>query len=126
MAKSVKNEEMTLGKRIQSIRTELGFSMNELAKRVGVSHVQISNYEADSQNPTAATLLRIATELETSTDFLLKGTGSTELADYLDRIKTLSGAEQLNVLKYLKERFEMDAFKRLQRKQLKDVINKDL
>lgn len=126
MAKRGKNEETTLGMRIQSLRTELGISMNELGKKVGVSHVQISNYEADTQNPSSATLLKISTHLETTTDFLLKGFPSAqELTSYFEKIKTLPGSEQMKILEYLKERFEMAAFKKLKEKQFGEIIEKD-
>lgn len=127
MKKRGKNEEITLGKRIESLRTGLGLSMNELAKRVGVSHVQISNYESDSQTPTSAVLKEIATQLETTTDFLLlKVSPIDELEGYFERIKNLPGVEQMKVLEYLRERFEMSEYKQLKSKQFGDVIQRKL
>ncbi|HMV07489.1 MAG TPA: helix-turn-helix transcriptional regulator [Cyclobacteriaceae bacterium] len=126
MAKRGKNEEITLGKRIQSLRTDRGISMNELAKRVKVSHVQISNYESDAQSPTSAVLLNIANELETTADFLLKGSPTDELTAYFEKVKTLSGVEQLKILEYLRERFEMSEYRKLKSKQFGEVIEKNL
>lgn len=126
MAKKGKNEDSTLGKRIESLRMELRISMNELGKRVGISHVQISNYESDTQSPTAAVLLKIADQLGTTTDFLLKGTPTDELIVYFERIKTLSGVEQRKILEYLRERFEIDGYQKLKLKQFGDVIEKNL
>lgn len=122
MAKKGKNEEIKLGTRIQALRVQQGLSMNELAKKVGISHVQISNYENDAQSPTSAILLKIADQLSTTTDYLLKGISSDDLIVYFEKIKTLPGTEQMKVLEYLRERFEMLEYRNLKLKQFRDVI----
>lgn len=126
MAKKSKEEDKTLGKRIELLRVGLGISMNTLAKRVGVSHVQISNYESDAQSPTSTILLKIADQLDTSTDYLLKGTPTSELAAYFERVKTLPGEEQRRILEYIQERFEIDNYRKLKLTQFGDVIERNL
>jgi transcriptional regulator with XRE-family HTH domain len=125
MAKKGKNEGVSLGGRIQSLRMELGISMNELGKRIGISHVQISNYETDTQSPTSAVLLKIAVELGTTTDYLLMGVALDELTAYFERIKSLSGVEQMKILEYLRERFVMAEYRKLKSKQFGEVIEKN-
>lgn len=124
--KRSKNEQNSLGRRIESLRLELGLSMNELAKRVGISHVQISNYESDTQSPTSTILLKIAEHLGTTTDFLLNGSPTEELNAYFERIQTLPGAEQRKILEYLRERFEIESFRKLRTKLFGEVLEKDL
>jgi transcriptional regulator with XRE-family HTH domain len=125
MAKRGKTEGGTLGGRIQSLRVESGISMNELGKRVGISHVQISNYETDAQSPTSAVLLKIAVELGTTTDYLLMGVSLDELTAYFEKIKGLSGVEQMKILEYLRERFVMAEYRKLKSKQFGEVIEKN-
>lgn len=118
-----KDHGITLGKRIENLRNEVGLSMNELAKRLETSHVQIANYERDEQIPSAAVLLKIANELKTTCDYLLKGFSNEELSFYFAKIETLPGVEQMKLLEYLKERFEIERFKRFQSMKVRDFIN---
>lgn len=54
----------TLGGKIRKTRTALGWSIRELAKRVGVSHVAVVHAETNQHRPDRSTLIRYAQELK--------------------------------------------------------------
>jgi len=122
---TAKNKQVldTLGKRIEELRIETGLSMNELAKRINSSHVQIANYEKDLQVPSAIILQKIAKELHTSADYLLDGFSNEELSKYFEKIKTLPAIEKMSVLHYMKVMVEFQAFKNLKNKQVGELIS---
>lgn len=62
---------MTLGERLKTRRTELGYSQHELSEMSGVSQVQISRYEVDANMPTSDAIIRLAKTLGVSADWLL-------------------------------------------------------
>lgn len=113
----------TLGQRIEKLRKENGLTMNELAKRIEVSHVQVSNYEKDSQIPSAVVLMKIADVLDTSSDYLLKGHLPHLLKHYLDKIDTLSGPEQLKLLNCIQDIFKINGYMKLKKMQLGDMLD---
>lgn len=60
-----------LGQRISEMRTNLGWSQVELAKRLGVVKQTVSNWENDNIQPSIEMLVRIAHIFNVSTDYLL-------------------------------------------------------
>lgn len=70
---------MTTGQRIRAARKKAGMTQAELAKRLGISYVGISQWENDIRNPKYETLLRIAKALNVEVDTL-----------YTDREKEIS------------------------------------
>lgn len=63
-----------MGERIKQRRLELGISQDELARRSGISRVQISNLErGESKNAHGYTLMALASVLETTVDWLFYG-----------------------------------------------------
>ena len=60
-----------LGQRICEIRTSLGWSQVELAKRIGVAKQTVSNWENDNIQPSIEMLVRLSKLFNTSTDYLL-------------------------------------------------------
>lgn len=65
------NEE--LGRRVQQLRKAKGFSQEELADRVGVSRQAVSKWESGQTAPDLERLLALGAQLDTTTDYLLKG-----------------------------------------------------
>ena len=61
----------TLGERIVFLREEHNISQKELAITVQITAATLSRYENNLSEPNAAILCRLATALNTSTDFLL-------------------------------------------------------
>lgn len=53
----------TIGRRIRSGRTDLGWTLDQLAQRSGVSRRMLINVEQGTTNPSIATLLRISDAL---------------------------------------------------------------
>lgn len=58
---------MPLGPRIRERRLELGLSLREFARRVGVSPPFVTDLEAGRRNPSAEILSRIASALDLPT-----------------------------------------------------------
>ena len=56
---------------IRELRKQKGLTQVELAEKVGISNVSLSNYERGTQMPDLITLAKIAVELDVSTDVLL-------------------------------------------------------
>ena len=63
---------MTIGERIQRLRTQRGLSQADLAERSGVGQSLLSRIERGSRpNPTADILRRLAKTLGCTTDYLV-------------------------------------------------------
>lgn len=60
-----------LGQRICTMRTALGWSQVDLARRLGVAKQTVSNWENDNIQPSIEMLVRVAKLLNVSTDYLL-------------------------------------------------------
>lgn len=60
-----------LGQRICELRTALGWSQVELAKRLKVAKQTVSNWENDNIQPSIEMLVRLSMLFGVSTDYLL-------------------------------------------------------
>lgn len=60
---------MTIGKKIQLKRQELGLYQSELANLVGVNQPQISRIEKGTRNPSVEVLIAISKVLKCSVDY---------------------------------------------------------
>ena len=60
-----------LGMRINELRTALGWSQVELARRLDVSKQTISNWENENIQPSIDMLVRLSRIFKVSTDYLL-------------------------------------------------------
>src|SRR6478672_52475 len=65
-----------LGPRLRLVRASRRLSVRELARRVGCSASLISQIERGVSVPSVGVLYSLATELESSLDYLLFGSGS--------------------------------------------------
>ena len=61
----------TLGKKIQMLRKEKGWTQEELASRIGVSAQAVSKWETDISSPDISLIAPLAKLFEVSTDELL-------------------------------------------------------
>ena len=59
------------GDKIREQRIVKGFSQAQLADLVGVTPSAVSSYETSERQPSCAVLIKIATRLNVSTDYLL-------------------------------------------------------
>ena len=60
-----------LGQRICELRTALGWSQVQLAKRVGAAKQTVSNWENDNIQPSIEMLVRLSKVFGVTTDYLL-------------------------------------------------------
>ena len=75
-----------LGKNIMALRKKLGLSLDELARRSGVSKAMLSQVEQQKTNPTVATLWKIALGLDATLEQLLgRRTGTTRAIEVVRR-----------------------------------------
>jgi transcriptional regulator with XRE-family HTH domain len=84
------------GKNLAEIRRKKGFTQTELAKKSGVSKRTITYYERETQNPSLATMTKLANALDVPAErFLPKK--ETEKATAVDRSlsKRFNQAQQL-------------------------------
>jgi transcriptional regulator with XRE-family HTH domain len=79
--------KMTIGERIKAVRKQAGMTQQELADRLGISYVGISNWESGKRKPKQETLERIAAVLDvplgvlTNTHYM----GEMELSEFVNR-----------------------------------------
>jgi transcriptional regulator with XRE-family HTH domain len=73
---------MSAGTRIREKRKEMKLTQVQLAKIAGVSQATISDYENDvTTNHRADELMRIASALRTTPEYIMEGTGPQSLKD---------------------------------------------
>jgi transcriptional regulator with XRE-family HTH domain len=104
---------MNIGERIKELRSAKKLTQSELADLVGLSYIQVGRYETHKSTPSADVLQKLAQALDTSTDFLMKGSQdevvSAQLTDK-ELLKQFREVEQLNADdKHLIKTF-LDAF----------------
>jgi len=90
---------MTVGERIKELRGQKKLTQTELGKLVGLTYIQIGRYETNKSNPSADVLHRLAAALDTTTDFLMKGTEDEAVAAQLtdkELLKQFKQVEQLS------------------------------
>ena len=58
-------------KRIRKVRRKKEITQKELAEKIGIKHQQYSRYENQENEMTVPVLIKIAEELDVSTDYLL-------------------------------------------------------
>ncbi|MGX9756772.1 helix-turn-helix domain-containing protein [Clostridioides difficile] len=61
----------SLGDRISKLRKELDINQKELANKIGITEASLSRYENNLREPKSEIIVRLAKELNTSTDYLL-------------------------------------------------------
>ena len=66
---------MELGKNINALRKEKGFSQENLAEKVNVTRQTISNWELGETSPNPEQLILLSKALDKSIDELCKGRG---------------------------------------------------
>lgn len=75
-----------IGERLRAARKEMGLTQTELAERLGISFVGVSQWESGKRNPKKETLVRLAAILDVPVSYFL-GTESLddEALDFLLR-----------------------------------------
>lgn len=87
----------TLGQRIARLRKEKAFTQVELAEKMGIIQVLISDYERDKLRPHPEVIIRFAQALEVTADELLgmKKTSTTGTKPSLKTLRRLKKIEEL-------------------------------
>ena len=62
-----------IGNRIQKLMKEKGYKQKELASMVGVTETAMSRYLKNEREPKMEVVANLATALDTTTDYLIKG-----------------------------------------------------
>lgn len=62
----------TTGERLRVLRRRKELSLRELANRIGVAHSTLATYERDEISPPGEIVRKLALELGTSADFILR------------------------------------------------------
>ena len=100
--------------RLQECRMKLGISKQEAAKRINVSQPTYLRYERGQRNPSIQVITRIATEFDTSVDYLIgvsdfntpdayliSKAKNPELFDFISTYNSLDDNFQKRLLTYL-------------------------
>jgi transcriptional regulator with XRE-family HTH domain len=90
-------ENIAMGKRIAQLREDMGMTQKQLADRADVSVTFLSEVENGKRNISMGKLVSIAEELETTTDYLARGTHSGSRPRTVDKFppELSSAAEEM-------------------------------
>jgi transcriptional regulator with XRE-family HTH domain len=90
----------SLGERIRARRTELGWTQDVLATKVGISKGFLSDLENAKRKVSAENLMGIAEVLNLSLDFLMKGDDTPVLSEEIQIPSALSAFASLEGLSF--------------------------
>ncbi|MBQ6346971.1 MAG: helix-turn-helix transcriptional regulator [Clostridia bacterium] len=86
--------KQAFGERLRTLRMDKGFSLQQLAGRIGVSKSMVSFYESGERLPSYDVLFEICRVLDTSVEYMLYGGDNHRLIDVTglaeDEIEVLS------------------------------------
>ena len=85
--------------RLFNARTMAGFSMQELADKVGVSKESISRYEKGIMQPDSSNLIQLSKALEIKVDYFFR-TSTVALNRVEFRKRSKLGAKKISEIKY--------------------------
>lgn len=89
----------TVGERIREVREELGWTLEELARKAALSKGFLSDVETNKRDISSVNLLKVANALGASLDYLLRGEGAGGRLDKPVEIppELSQAAQQLNL-----------------------------
>jgi len=87
-----------LGKRIQDLRKQAGFTQAQLAEKIDVSHTQLTRYESKDVQPPADVLERLANIFDTSIDYIVRGNKSEHVENTLKDAELIKEFKKLDLL----------------------------
>lgn len=89
---------MTAGERIKELRVQKKLTQEKLAKLVGLSYIQVGRYETNKSKPSSDVLQRLANALDTTTDYIMKGTEDDAVAAQLTDKELLKQFKQVELM----------------------------
>lgn len=103
----IETGDETIGQRLARLRKERGYTQVELAKKIGIIQVLVSDYERDRLRLNAEMLIRFSGALEISADEILGiekaakngKKPSLKILRRLNRLESLPPSEQKSILK---------------------------
>ena len=107
----MKNDKITIGERLKTLRFEKKWSQAVLAQKVKIEQKQISKYERDEVLPGAETLINLSKIFGTTIDFILLGElngqaaklmRDKEMLDLFEQISTIDDSQKFVVMELLK------------------------
>ena len=90
-----------LAERLKELREQKHFSQTDVAKRLNVTPALISAYEKQERKPSIERLIALADIYQTTTDYLLGRTNTTDKSIHLD--VTHLSEQQISILRNLIE-----------------------
>ena len=104
---------MEIGSRIKELRLAKKLTQTQLADIIGLSYIQVGRYETQKSNPSSDVLQKLASALDTTTDFIMRGSSDDMVSAQLTDKELLSQFRQVEKLnsedKHLIKTF-IDAF----------------
>ncbi|RJS62633.1 DNA-binding protein [Bacillus sp. PK3_68] len=110
-------QRFPIGSNIKSLRKEMKWTQQELAKRIGVSSQMISNWEREYTTPTVEDIAKLAQEFNVSTDKVLTGfdkevltnyfVGATQISAYIQDFIKVHGEEM--VIQFLTNNLDIES-----------------
>ena len=98
----------TLGNRLARLRKERGYTQTELADKIGINRVLISDYERNRIRPHYEMIIHLAYALEISTDELL-GVKGFKKSDTKPGLKILRRMKKIESLPESQQKFVLKA-----------------
>lgn len=93
---------MLLGKRIKALRTQNGYTQEELGKLINVTKVSICCYERETRFPTLETLLALADVFQVDIGYLL-GNDDYVVAENNEKYGIYASKEEIEFLKEVRK-----------------------
>ena len=87
-----------IGTRIMLRRKQLGLTQEQAAEKSGLSHQFFSSVETGRKNLRAESVIRVASALETSTDYILTGATNEKDTERITNMLTQLSGDELHCL----------------------------
>ncbi|PEW94409.1 transcriptional regulator [Bacillus cereus] len=100
--------------RLKLLIEKRGFTQQQLADAIGVSHVSVYNYVEGKKSPGTRTLQKIANHLKVTTDYLLGLSDAPDLTEDQDLQLTKEAQEILQIINDLPEDQRKKALEQLE------------
>jgi len=69
---------MKIGSRLKELRKNLGWTQTELADKAELAYIQVGRYENEKAVPSVEVLAKLASALNTTTDFIINGSAGEQ------------------------------------------------
>ncbi|MBR6332377.1 MAG: helix-turn-helix transcriptional regulator [Dehalococcoidales bacterium] len=102
-----------IGGRVKALMKEQGYTQRELAEMCGITETAMSRYLNNERQPRLETVANLATALNTTSDYLLKGTEPEKDFANVYRlvarsVSTMTDEEKLKLVKVITEEVGKD------------------